>query len=123
MLLLAAAIIAPHRDELLNTFWRSSSATQHPDGRSLTAWSTRTALICVTFTFTYWVANFNNRAPTPIDGVWDVLAINPPQAAERLPATYFFEYNRAFMTVLKSRSGVYTTHHFEVDRQSQHLRI
>lgn len=76
-----------------------------------------TALAIVTigaFSFTWWVANYNNRAPTPIDGVWSVSAQSsePPTAARW--RTVFFERNRAAMVVFRAADGTDSVHHFEV---------
>lgn len=44
--------------------------------------------------YTVWVANVNNRAPTPIDGAWDVASAT---GSADLPTAIFFEYNRAYL--------------------------
>lgn len=72
---------------------------------------------------TYWAANYNNRNPTELDGVWDVASVDPPSAADRSPAVVFFEYNRAGMVVFKSKAGKYQTHQFEVDSNQHILRM
>ncbi|MYB06833.1 MAG: hypothetical protein F4Y07_02450 [Gemmatimonadetes bacterium] len=56
----------------------------------------------------YWFANYNNREPTPIDGVWTVEDGGAP--LEQV----FFEYNRAYMAVFRFADGD-AVHHFEVD--------
>ena len=40
-----------------------------PIAPSATAMIALTALLAGTFAFTWWIANYNNRAPTPIDGM------------------------------------------------------
>ena len=62
------------------------------------------------FSFTYWVANFNNRLPTEIDGTWEALG-----EGEKDISTVFFERNRAWMAVFMDENGGLTEHHFEVD--------
>ena len=66
------------------------------------------AVLAGAWGFTYWIANYNNRNPTPIDGVWTVEESGRP--LERV----FFEYNRAGMAVFRSFDGD-SFHHFEVD--------
>ena len=61
---------------------------------------------------TYWLANHNNRNPTPIDGVWAVEYGDGP--LERV----FFEYNRAGMAVFRFEDGD-VVRHFEVDADGQ----
>ena len=62
--------------------------------------------------FSYWAANYNNRSPTPIDGVWAV-----EDGSEQLERV-FFEYNRAGMAVFRFDDGD-TVHHFEIDSIGQ----
>lgn len=66
------------------------------------------AVLAGAWGFTYWIANYNNRNPTPIDGVWTVQENGGP--LEQV----FFEYNRAGMAVFRSVDGD-GVHHFEVD--------
>ncbi|HEX7086273.1 MAG TPA: hypothetical protein VF198_07905 [Vicinamibacterales bacterium] len=73
-------------------------------------------LVVAAFGLTHWVANYNNRAPTAVDGVWDVEA--PAGELERM----FFERNRAHMVVFKDTAGNYSEHHFELDSDGR-LRI
>ncbi|MCY3972012.1 MAG: hypothetical protein OXG74_18940 [Acidobacteria bacterium] len=64
----------------------------------------------VAFSFTYWVANFNNRLPTEIDGTWEVLG----EQTENI-SHVFFERNRAFQVVFRDEDGALRNHHFEID--------
>lgn len=64
----------------------------------------------VAFSFTYWVANFNNRLPTEIDGTWEVLG----EQTENI-SHVFFERNRAFQVVFMDEDGALRNHHFEID--------
>lgn len=57
--------------------------------------------------FAYWMANYNNRNPTPIDGIWGAEAVDGP--LQRV----FFEYNRAGMAVFRFADED-AVHHFEV---------
>ena len=65
--------------------------------------------------FTYWAANYNNREPTPIDGVWTVEDSGEPFEGVGAPLDrVFFEYNRSHMAVFRFDDGD-AVHHFEVD--------
>jgi hypothetical protein len=102
---LLAWIVAPHARRLLH-------AVVPPPGRERAgAWRSYAApfaLAAAAFGFTYWIATYNNRAPTAVDGVWTVEA--PAGTVERV----FFERNRAHMVVLRDTSGEYSRHHFEL---------
>lgn len=69
----------------------------------------------------YWLANVNNRAPTPIDGAWHVSQIQPETAD--MPDWIYFEYNRAFMTVFHYPNGRSELHDFRVDVKDDKLII
>ncbi|MHB1959098.1 MAG: hypothetical protein ACYCO5_08705 [Acidobacteriaceae bacterium] len=69
----------------------------------------------------YWLANVNNRAPTPIDGAWHVVQIRPAQPD--LPDWIYFEYNRAHMTIFHFPDGHSEMHDFRVDPQDRALTI
>lgn len=69
----------------------------------------------------YWVANVNNRAPTPIDGAWHVVQFDP--TLPDIPDWIYFEYNRAFMTVFHFPSGKSEVHDFRVDKGQRTLTI
>ena len=64
--------------------------------------------------FTYWVANYNNRAPTSIDGVWTVTAQSGAAGTPRWQHV-FFEHNRAHMVVFRGEGRGDEVHHFELD--------
>ncbi len=74
-----------------------------------------TAVLAGAWGFSYWMANYNNRSPTPIDGVWTV------EDGGGALETVFFEYNRAYMAVFRFDDGD-VVHHFEVDSNGQ-LRV
>jgi len=63
--------------------------------------------------FTWWAANYNNIAPTPIDGTWTVVPEQPNNASPWRHV--FFERNRAFLVTFRSAQGKDEVHHFEVD--------
>ena len=66
-----------------------------------------------------WLANVNNRAPTPIDGAWHVTA-KPNDVA--VPEWIYFEYNRAYMVVFDFSNGTSETHDFRVDPRAKTLK-
>ncbi|NAS22189.1 DUF4240 domain-containing protein [Herbidospora sp. NEAU-GS84] len=71
----------------------------------------------------YYIANYNNRLPTPLDGTWDVTAgaFQPeglPGPVERV----YFEHNRAYQVVLRSEH-TWRRHHFEVDPAASTITI
>lgn len=76
-------------------------------------WIPRLALVGGAFVLTYWTANFNNRSPTPIDGVW------VPAAEDADFEKVFFERNRAHMVVIKHGEGDYREHQFQVDDEGR----
>jgi len=81
-----------------------------------------TLMIVAPAVFTYRVANYGNRLPTPIDGAWDVVSASQNIVPGDL-AEIFFERNRAWMCVFKRKDGSYLQHHFEVDPNKETLTI
>jgi hypothetical protein len=69
----------------------------------------------------YWVANVNNRAPTPIDGAWHVTHVDP--RTRELPEWIYFEYNRAFLTVFTYPNGPSEYHDFRVNQSERTVTI
>jgi hypothetical protein len=118
------SILAPYKKELHRLFFGTQVSHSRPSlAIASTKWLVRVAMVTLTFGFTYWVANFNNRAPSPIDGAWTVTTVEPAWAAETLPTTLYFEHNRAYMAVFKLRDGSYKTHHFEAGEKSSELKM
>jgi hypothetical protein len=72
---------------------------------------------------TYWAANYNNRRPTPIDGVWNVVEKSSELAASEIPSVIFFEHNAAHMVVFKFGPENYVEHDFRVDPQLKTITI
>lgn len=121
-------ILTFHKEELLEVFWRNQNRVfpEHASTRAhvFGKYSIRVLLIVIPAIFTYWVANYNNRMPTPVDGVWEVVSISPPgDSTGATISTIFFERNRASLCVFKRRDGVYEGHHFEVDAQKRTITI
>ena len=121
-------IIKPYASELYELFWvkQKSPVSAKPSPRIATigTYTVRVLLILLPAIFTYWVAHFNNRLPTPIDGAWDVVEVSPnPGPANEVPAVVFFERNRAYLCVFKGRNGSYEGHHFEVNPSDRSIGI
>lgn len=113
-------ILALHKEELVEVFWRKqNSAVGFGSSAKLKlygAYSLRVLMILIPASFTYWVANYNNRFPTPIDGAWTVVATSPHDESSSNELTaIFFERNRAYLCVFKRKDGTYEWHHFEID--------
>ena len=121
-------IIVLHREELLDVFWsrQNSLFPSRPSSKSgaYGKFAVRTLMVVIPAVFTYWVANYNNRAPTPIDGAWQVVEMSPQGgAADGDLAAIFFERNRAHLCVFKRQDGSYDWHHFEVNAGERTLAI
>ena len=87
---------------------------RRPASGALTA---LTLVIGGSFAFTWWVANYNNRVPTPIDGVWAVAAQVDTTADTPQWQQVFFERNRAYLVVFRSAGHPDQRHHFEIDAE------
>ena len=121
-LIIAAALIiilSFHRVELIEIFWSKQNSV-FPSERSAKSrvygkYVVRALLIAIPAVFTYWVANYNNRLPTPIDGAWEIVETSPHnESTGKAPAVIFFERNRAYLCVFKREDGSYEWHHFEI---------
>ncbi len=124
LLCIVGGIIAERRRALLDFFWNSEAKAPAVSTKASTIkWAVRIAMVAGAFSLTYWVANYNNRDPTPIDGAWQVVHVEPDQAVGKIPQEIFFEYNRAYMCVFKFADDTYVTHHFQVDAASRSLGI
>lgn len=122
VLLLAALsfILSQHRRELGELFWtRQNTVYAGDEARRSPAWlrhAVRLALVAVAALGTYYIANFNNRVPTPLDGRWAVEAAEG--LAAPVPSMLYFERNRAFMAVVRTEHegrSDWAERHFEVD--------
>src|SRR5262249_11573770 len=92
--------------------------------RAVAGLAARAAAVLAIATFTYWVAHYNNRAPTPIDGRWQVTAgtYRAPEEAQPLSHIYF-ELNRAHMCVLRFGDRWSRAHHFLIDRATRTIDV
>jgi len=113
-------ILALHKDELVEVFWRKQNSfiASGPSGKLKIygTYAIRILMILIPAIFTYWVANYNNRLPTPIDGGWTVVETFPHnESTSNALTAIFFERNRAYLCVFKRKDGTYEWHHFEID--------
>jgi hypothetical protein len=86
-------------------------------------YAVRLSLVVLLAGFTYWVANYNNRFPTTLDGTWDVVQVTPNHQSADTPTVIFFERNRAHLCVFKRSDGSYEWHHFEVNPEARTITI
>ena len=125
ILLLAAvlSLIVPEGRKLIAFFWPPRTGLADSTALRVAPWFVRFAMLALTFGATYWLANVNNRNPTPLDGAWKVVQVDPPSLAGQVPQTIFFEFNRAGMAVFKSGAGEYQQHDFDLDPSTHRLRV
>jgi hypothetical protein len=121
-------ILALHKDELVEVFWRKQNSlfALGPSAKlkQYGAYALRVLMIVIPAIFTYWVANYNNRFPTPIDGAWTVVEKSPHNDSSSNELTaMFFERNRAYLCVFKRKDGTYEWHHFEIDSIKRTIRM
>lgn len=121
-------ILSAHKVELLELFWlrQNSLFPSEPSTKSKAygKHAVRASVILLPAIFSYWVANYNNRSPTIIDGAWDIVETSPQRdpTVDAL-ATIFFERNRAHLCVFKRKDGSYEWHHFEVNPDKRTLTV
>ena len=119
-----AFILWQHRAELIDLFWSRQNAVyaDAPPHRTPPAvrYAVRLALVAVALGGTYWIANYNNRAPTPLDGRWAVESARG--IGGEVPTTFYFERNRARMAVLRYGDD-WQRRHFEVDPETNQIGI
>ncbi|MDQ6651356.1 MAG: hypothetical protein M3Y84_01295 [Acidobacteriota bacterium] len=129
--IIAAALIIIlrfHRAELLEIFWWKQNSLFPPEpsakSRVYGKYAVRALLIAIPAIFTYWVANYNNRLPTIIDGAWDIVETTPHrESTGNALAAIFFERNRAYLCVFKRKDGSYEWHHFEINSDKRTLAV
>lgn len=122
------SIASFHKDELIDLFWGKQNDVSSPERKRRSILFakiiTRSFIIILPVILTYFIANYNNRKPTPIDGRWKVERSEPVVSLGQNPLNYvYFERNRAYMCVFKFGAGTWMTHHFEVDEQTGKLEI
>jgi len=121
-------IVTPHALELYDLFWVKQKplppTKSTPRIATVGKYTALAVLIVIPAIFTYWVANYNNRLLTPVDGTWDVVEVSPNlERAGNVPSVIFFEKNRAHLCVFKDRQGSYESHHFEVNPNQRTIAI
>jgi len=105
------AVIAPHAGRL-----REVVLLDRPARRSRLRLAALAFILVGAFGFTWWGANFNNRRPTPIDGIWQVVSATGEGIGPAWQHV-FFERNRAHWVTFRAADGTDELHHFEVDDQ------
>ncbi|GIH91431.1 hypothetical protein ACFFMN_30725 [Planobispora siamensis] len=117
----AGYVLWRHRRELKAVFWddRAASGARPRWVRAVLV----VLLLAVPASCSYYVANYNNRAPTALDGTWEVTAgdFRPPGLPGPAERAYF-EHNRAHQLVLRS-GWTWQTHHFEVDPAARAIGV
>jgi hypothetical protein len=114
-----AVVVAHHRTELRALLPRSDTSS-----RRIGASLVRIAMVLTAALFMYWVAHYNNREPTPLDGRWEVLSgtFHAPEEARPLSHIYF-ELNRAHMCVLRFGDRWSRAHHFLIDQTTRTIGV
>jgi hypothetical protein len=117
-----AAVLSPYVPELVEVLWTRRKAESAPRRQRIRVAKATvcTAMVAFTFGFTWWVANYNNIAPTPLDGAWTVA--QPAAGAREVPQVVYFERNRAFMAVFRYGDRE-ETHHFEVNPRGRRISV
>lgn len=117
-----AVIIQPYLPELVDVLWARRKGEPAPRRRTVRIGKAAvcTAMVAFTFGLTWWIANYNNIEPTPLDGAWTV--VQPAAGARELPRVVYFERNRAFMAVFRYADRE-ETHHFEVDPRERKISM
>lgn len=119
-------ILKPYASELYDLFWlkQKSPAKSSPRIATIGRYAALILLIALPAIFTYWVANYNNRFPTLLDGTWDVVEVSSNlQSTPGIPSVIFFERNRAHLCVFKQRDGSYDWHHFELNPEARTIAV
>jgi len=122
LFVLSLFIVLMHRKELIDLFFKLQNSFVGNEGDSnKSKYLFRVCIIIIPAILTYFIANFNNRHPTEIDGGWEL--VSNSNAALNLPQKIYFEHERAFMCVFKFENGKSETHHFEVSPTTKEIFI
>lgn len=117
-----------HRRELIDLFWTQQNSV-FPDLKNTSLFrAVRIFLIIwiilIPPSCAYYIANYNNRFPTELDGKWQIINTSASVADENQPLTrIYFEYYRAHMTVFRFGDNKWTTHHFETNPQTKQINV
>jgi len=112
--------------QLYDLFWvkQKPAAKSSPRIATIGMYAARVLLIVLPVIFTYWVANYNNRSPTLLDGTWDVVEVSSNlETTAGIPSVIFFERNRAHLCVFKQEDGSYAWHHFELNPEARTITV
>jgi hypothetical protein len=110
VLVILLIVIAPHTTRLRDAVLQGSQARS-----STLRVSALVVVAVVACAVTWWAANYNNRKPTSIDGIWTVVSQPDVDGAPRWRDVYF-ERNRAFWVTFRDVDGRDERHHFEMDQ-------
>jgi hypothetical protein len=117
-----------HRRELVETFWTRQNSL-FPIEKKHSSLRIAKILICALIVLippncTYYIANYNNRFPTVLDGKWQVVNSSAPVTDGDKPLTkIYFERNRAHMSVFRFGDDKWAEHHFEINPQTNEINI
>jgi hypothetical protein len=115
-----------HRRELIETFWTRQNSL-FPIDKKRSSLRIAKILICALIVLippgcTYYIANYNNRVPTVLDGKWQVVNSSVSITDSDKPLTkIYFERNRAHMTVFRFGDDKWIEHHFEINPQTNEI--
>jgi hypothetical protein len=116
-------VLSFHATDIYRLFQQTRNDLAVLNNRSAWTGAASAVLVLAMIAYTahegYWLANVNNRAPTSIDGAWEVQG---PHDID-IPAWIFFKYNRAYMAVFRFSNGKSETHDFRVDDTSKTLNV
>ncbi len=120
-------INAFHWQDLVDLFWtqqnpvygESSKKTAVVTGKMML----KAFILIFSFIATYYLANFSNRSPTPIDGTWDVVLFTPEPDNRQVPERIYFEFNRAYQARFRYSESFSDPLHFTVDSENYSLKI
>lgn len=116
-----AVVVSHHRARLMALLLAPHASSR---GAAPVVAGVRVAMVLVAALFTYWVAHYNNREPTPLDGRWQVLSGTYRAADEAQPLSHiYFELNRAHMCVLRFGNRWSRAHHFLIDRTTRTIGV
>jgi hypothetical protein len=117
-----------HRRELIEVFWTRQNSL-FPISKKHSSLRRAKILISALIVLippgcTYYIANYNNRFPTELDGEWRVIGSSAPITnGDKSLTKIYFERNRAHMSVFRFGDDKWTTHHFETNPQTGEINV
>lgn len=117
-----------HKRELIELFWTRQNSV-FPDLKNTSLFRAVRVfavvwIILIPPSCTYYIAHYNNRVPTELDGKWQVVNVSAPITDNGEPLTrIYFEHNRAFWVVFRFGDNKWTKHHFETTPQTKQINI